>query len=82
MRVRSQHIWGCVLMGFFALGTGCAGESGMSGSGMETGKAMGGSLYERLGKKEAITAVVDDFVGRVANAAASTANLQTPIFPD
>ena len=27
----------------------------------------GGSLYERLGKKEAITAVVDDFVGRVAN---------------
>jgi hemoglobin len=27
---------------------------------------MGGSLYERLGGKEAITAVVDDFVGRCA----------------
>ena len=27
---------------------------------------MGGSLYERLGGKDAITAVVDDFVGRCA----------------
>jgi hemoglobin len=36
-----------------------------SDSGMK--QSMGPSLYERLGKKDAITAVVDDFVGRVAN---------------
>lgn len=50
---------------------GCANE--MSGSRttmkQESGMnpAAASSLYERLGKKEAITAVVDDFVGRVAN---------------
>jgi hemoglobin len=50
---------------------GCASE--MSGSGttmkQESGMkpAAASSLYERLGKKEAITAVVDVFVGRVAN---------------
>jgi hemoglobin len=43
--------------------TGCA-ESGGSGGMMKGG--MGPSLYERLGKKEAIVAVVDDFVARVA----------------
>ena len=31
-----------------------------------TGKGMEKSLYERLGKKEAITVVVNDFVGHVA----------------
>jgi hemoglobin len=32
----------------------------------EGGTAVGGSLFERLGGKDAITAVVDDFVGRCA----------------
>jgi len=56
--------------GMVMLGVGCS--SGMSGSGttmkQESGirPAAASSLYERLGKKEAITAVVDDFVG-VAN---------------
>ena len=37
------------------------------GSGMEGGKPMApASLYERLGGKPAITAVVDDFIGNVA----------------
>jgi len=37
-------------------------------SSMESGKSMAEpSLYERLGGKPAITAVVDDFVGNVAN---------------
>lgn len=47
-----------------------------------TGGSMSGdeSLYERLGKKPAITAVVDDFVGRVAadnriNGKFATANI-------
>ncbi|MGH7232310.1 MAG: group I truncated hemoglobin [Nitrospiraceae bacterium] len=66
MRMR-QAVWGWALVGVFALGTGCAGESTMSGSSSGTSKAMGASLYERLGKQEAIVAVVDDFVGRVAN---------------
>lgn len=33
---------------------------------MDSGRMAEKSLYERLGGKEAITAVVDDFVGRVA----------------
>ena len=41
--------------------------AGCSGS-MDSGKTMAQpSLYERLGGKPAITAVVDDFVGNVAN---------------
>jgi hemoglobin len=53
------------------LGVGCSSDMSGSGttmkqeSGMKPGAAP--SLYDRLGKKEAITAVVDDFVGRVAN---------------
>jgi len=38
------------------------------------------TLYERLGGKDAITAVVDDFVGNVAAASASTAILPRPIY--
>jgi len=57
---------GWVLAGLLVFSTGCAGEPepAMIGGGME--KPPGPSLYERLGKKEAITAVVDDFVARVA----------------
>lgn len=39
---------------------------GTSGGTMTTEKTMDQSLYERLGGKPAITAVVDDFVARVA----------------
>ena len=57
--------------GMLMLGVGCANEMPGSGTTMkqESGMkpAVPSSLYERLGKKEAITAVVDDFVGRVAN---------------
>ena len=57
----------CVLMLTAACSSDMSGSSqGMkSDSGMK--QSMGPSLYERLGKKDAISAVVDDFVGRVAN---------------
>jgi len=57
----------CALMLTAACSSDMSGSSqGMkSDSGMK--QSMGPSLYERLGKKDAITAVVDDFVGRVAN---------------
>lgn len=55
MQVR-QFIW-IVIFGIAGVAAGC--------STMET-KSSGPSLYERLGGKPAITAVVDDFVGRVA----------------
>ena len=67
MRVRHQDIWGWALVGLLGLGTGCASEGSMSASGGGAGKVVTTSLYDRLGKKEAITAVVDDFVNRVAN---------------
>jgi len=66
----SHYGIGFAAAGMLMLGVGCS--SGMSGSGttmkQESGMKPGApaSLYERLGK-EAITAVVDDFVGRVAN---------------
>ena len=66
MRMRCQYVLGWAFVALFALGTGCASENGMSSPSAGTSKTMSGSLYERLGKKEAITAVVDDFVGRVA----------------
>lgn len=70
MRVQSQHLLGLAMVGVLALGAGCAEEKAtdrtMSRSGGHAGKAMDASLYERLGKKDAITAVIDDFVGRVA----------------
>ena len=62
--MKSHVLLGWVLaMGLLVAG-GCAGDTGSS----DSGKTMSGtpSLYERLGKKEAITAVVDDFVNRVA----------------
>ena len=66
MGIRQRVGVGWVLVGLMALSAGCASESAMSNSGAAPGKTMDASLYERLGKKEAITAVVDDFVGRVA----------------
>ena len=47
--------------------TGCNTMESTSGSTMSKSTAMSDkSLYDRLGGKSAITAVVDDFVGRVA----------------
>ena len=70
--MRTSHYGiGFAVAGMLILGLGCANE--MSGSGttmtQESGvkQAVPPSLYYRLGKKEAITAVADDFVGRVAN---------------
>ena len=50
-----------VILGFGAAMGGCAAMESSPGT-MMTEK----SLYDRLGGKPAITAVVDDFVGRVA----------------
>ena len=59
-------------IGLLALAAGCAedrgGMSGMRTSDSPAGvPAKSATLYERLGGKDAIVAVVDDFVGRVAN---------------
>ena len=53
----SKRFW-ISLLGVVLLTAGCASMSQQS--------VADKSLYERLGGKEAITAVVDDFVGRVA----------------
>lgn len=70
--MRTSHYGvGFAVAGMLMLGVGCSSDMSGSGttmkqeSGMKPGAAP--SLYDRLGKKEAITAVVDDFVGRVAN---------------
>lgn len=61
MNSMAGHIAGWALAGFLLVG--CASTNGQSPS----GDVMAGtSLYERLGGKAAITAVVEDFVGRVA----------------
>ncbi len=64
---RARRLTGWVaLAGLLAL-TGCAGEHRETKAGMPS-QASGDSrpLYERLGGKPAIIAVVDDFVARVA----------------
>ena len=53
----TKRLWACVL-GVMLLAAGCASTIQPS--------MMDKSLYERLGGKDAITAVVDDFVNRVA----------------
>lgn len=67
----SHYVTGFAVVGLLMVGAGCASDMPGSGSTMtqETGMKSGAqsSLYERLGKKEAITAVVNDFVGRVAS---------------
>ncbi len=62
--VISVELLGLLAVGLLALASGCASDMTAPGSGGASG--MVPSLYERLGKKEAITAVVDDFVNRVA----------------
>ncbi len=58
-----RRVSGWMVVGAMVVLAGCA-ETGSTGGTMQ--KSMTPSLYERLGKKEAITAVVDDFVARVA----------------
>lgn len=58
-----RHMSGWVVAGAMVALAGCA-ETGSPGGTMQ--QSMAPSLYERLGKKEAITMVVDDFVARVA----------------
>ena len=56
-----------ILSGLVLSLTGCNTMEPASGSGMSKPTAMAEKpLYDRLGGKPAITAVVDDFVGRVA----------------
>ena len=60
-RVSGWALAGLLLAAAAAAAAGCAYDGGMTQK-----SAMTPTLYERLGGKEAITAVVDDFVGRVA----------------
>ena len=56
-----------IISGLVLSVTGCNTMESTSGSAMSKSTAMADkSLYDRLGGKPAITAVVDDFVGRVA----------------
>ncbi len=56
-----------IVAGFMLSVTGCNTMESTSGSAISRQTAMSNkSLYERLGGKPAITAVVDDFVARVA----------------
>jgi hemoglobin len=56
-----------IISGLVLSVTGCNTMESASGSAMSKSPAMADkSLYDRLGGKPAITAVVDDFVGRVA----------------
>lgn len=55
-----RHILGVAVLGATLIMTGCAEQ-------MMNTKSTDASLYDRLGGKSAITAVVDDFVERVEN---------------
>ena len=71
-----------IISGLVLSVTGCNTMESTSGTEMSKSTAMADkSLYDRLGGKPAITAVVDDFVGRVPPTAVSTASLPTPTFP-
>ncbi len=56
-----NRVPGWALAGLLLAAAGCTYDGGMTQK-----SAMTPTLYERLGGKVAITAVVDDFVGRVA----------------
>ncbi len=63
--------------------TGCNTMESTSGSATSNTTAMTDKpLYDRLGGKPAITAVVDDFVGRVAADNRINGKFATPTFPD
>lgn len=54
-----RQVIGMTLLGITLTATGCAEQMSMM-------KSSDPTLYERLGERPAIAAVVDDFVGRVA----------------
>ena len=58
MRVLGTYIQMGIVVGFLSMAAAC--------SGIETPRGTTVSLYDRLGQKPAITAVVDEFVGNVA----------------
>ncbi len=58
---RVNRVSGWALAGLLLAAAGCTYDGGMTQK-----SAMTPTLYERLGGKGAITAVVEDFVGRVA----------------
>ena len=58
---RVNRVSGWALAGLLLAAAGCTYDGGMTQK-----STMTPTLYERLGGKGAITAVVDDFVGRVA----------------
>lgn len=63
----SKYGMAIVVVGAVAVLAGCAETSGVSGAGRPAaGATVTKSLYERLGGKSAITAVVDQFVANVA----------------
>jgi hemoglobin len=62
----SRFLYGCLLIALMGLG-GCAmPDRSTPATTSDMSKPAKPSLYERLGGKPAITAVVDDFVGNVA----------------
>jgi hemoglobin len=63
----SLPLYGILLSGMLVSAIGCADNSVGGASSIPAAQpAMGRSLYERLGGKPAITAVVDQFVANVA----------------
>jgi hemoglobin len=69
--MRQNLMAGFAVAGVLMLTAACSSDMSGSNQDMKSNsgmkQSMGPSLYERLGKKDAITAVVDDFVGRVGN---------------
>jgi hemoglobin len=67
MRQSPQALWGVLLAGILVSVVGCA-ENAVSGASAKPSaqSATTRSLYDRLGGKPAITAVVDQFVSNVA----------------
>ena len=63
--IASSVVFSCAVVSM-----GCASDMKSSTSGYDEGRTSNriapASLYDRLGGKPAITAVIDDFVGRVA----------------
>ncbi len=65
--MKTTFVTPLIIAGFILSVTGCNTLDSTSGSAMSKQPSMADkSLYDRLGGKPAITAVVDDFVGRVA----------------
>lgn len=66
MRNRARVVLGAALAASLAVGAAQPSLAGQQEKDKPAGKIEQKSLYERLGGKDAITAVVDEFVSRVA----------------